>query len=180
MVAKLNILKLSSIRICRFKEEAYSTITFFVGQDFLADILVRIFFTLVTLDEFHSIIRDVNLGHICLVALLIVSLILILGHLTSQFSLVVKDLVKSPILKKRIDRLPVTSIITQGTVLNIGILKVAIMDCFSFLCFFWFNLCSCLISCLLESLEVFLHDRDIVFSSLHVLFGQAFKRIQNI
>ena len=93
VVAELNILKLSSIRICRFKEITNSSIPFFISQDFLADILVSIFLTLVTLDELHSVIRDVNLGHICLIAFLIVGFVFILGHFTSQFSLVVKDLI---------------------------------------------------------------------------------------
>ena len=93
MVAELNILKLSSVRICRFKEITNSSIFFLIGQDFLTNILVSIFLTLITLDEFHSVIRDINLRYIGLIAFLIVGFVFILGHFTSQFSLVVKDLI---------------------------------------------------------------------------------------
>ena len=103
VVTKLNILELSSVRICRFKEEAHTTVAFLICQDFLADILVGEFLALATLNKFHSVVRDVDLSHICLIAFSIVSLVLILGHLTSQLSLVVKDLIKGPIFKERIN-----------------------------------------------------------------------------
>ena len=103
VVAKLNILELSSVRICRFKEEAHATIAFLISQDFLADILVGELLALATLNKLHGIVRDVDLSHICLIPFSIVGLVLILGHLTSQLSLVVKDLIKSSILKERIN-----------------------------------------------------------------------------
>ena len=49
VVTKLNILELSSVCICGFKEEAHATITFLVSQDFLTNILVGEFLTLSTL-----------------------------------------------------------------------------------------------------------------------------------
>lgn len=103
VVTKLNILELSSVSICGFKEETHATIAFLVSQNFLTDILVSVFLALSTLNKFHSIISNVNLSHICLIAFCIVSLVLSLGHLTSQLSLVVKDLVKRAVFKERIN-----------------------------------------------------------------------------
>ena len=62
VVTKLNILELSSIRICRFKEEAHTTIAFLISQDFLADILIGEFLALATLNKFHSVISNVDLS----------------------------------------------------------------------------------------------------------------------
>ena len=70
VVTKLNILELSSVCICGFKEEAHATIAFLVSQDFLTNILVGEFLTLSTLNKFHSIIRNVDLSDICLIAFL--------------------------------------------------------------------------------------------------------------
>ena len=174
VVAKLNILELSSICICRFKEEAHPTIAFLISQDFLADILVGEFLALATLNKFHSVVRDVDLGHICLIAFSIVGLVLIFGHLASQFSLVIKDLIEGPILKERIDRLPVASIVTQGAVLDICILKVTIVNCLGIFFLLWLDFWSFLVCGLLESLEVFLHHGDIVLTSLGCFFCQTF------
>ena len=160
MVAKLNILELSSIRIGRFKEKAHATIAFLISQDFLADVLVGEFLALASLNKLHGVIRDVYLSHICLITFPIVGLVLIFGHLASQLSLVVKDLIKGPILKKRIDRLPATSIVTQGAVFDICILKVTVMNCLGAFFLLWLDFWSFLVCCLLESLEVFLHHRD--------------------
>ena len=103
VVTKLNILKLSSVSICGFKKEAHASIAFLISQDFLANILVGEFLTLATLNKFHSVISDIDLSDICLITFCIVGLILSLGHLTSQLSLVVKDLIKRTIFEERIN-----------------------------------------------------------------------------
>ena len=64
VVTKLNVLELSSVRICRFKEEAHATIAFLISQDFLADILIDEFLALTTLNKFHSVVQNVDLSHI--------------------------------------------------------------------------------------------------------------------
>ena len=152
VVAKLNILVLPSILVCRFKHEANSTISLRVSQSMLTNVFIRIFLGFSIYYKFHSLVCDINIGYIRLVALVIVVLVFSCRHFSSQLSLVVKDLVQGTILQIRVNRLPLTSIVRQGPILDGTVFKVAVLDCLIVFFFLGCNLRSLLVSCLLESL----------------------------
>ena len=152
VVAKLNILVLPSIRICRFKHKAYSSISLRVGQSVLTNVFIRIFLGFSIYHKFHGLVCDIDIGNICLVALVIVVLVFSCRHFASQLSLVVKDLVQGPVFQIRVNRLPLASIVRQGSILDSTVFKVAILNSLSIYFFLSCNLCSLLVRRFLKSL----------------------------